>query len=149
MNIFEKFSIVILPILLTAFFASIIPRKLKERFAFKQAAEQFRLAFWPEVEFLDKQFIVDRASVNVTRKSCDVLFDAVGRHQEAVFIFQDHLGCINKYRFKKTWQQYCEGGSDIKYFREEYPCENELQQSFSEEKALKRINAILKFAKPK
>ena len=64
-------------------------------------------------------------------------------------MFSGNLGCINKYRFKKAWQKYCKGGSDIKYFREEYPCENEFQQYDSEAKALKRINELLKFAKLK
>ena len=121
----------------------------ERRNIFNAAAEQFRNAFWPEIEFLDKKFLVDRASVNATRRSCDVLLDAVGSHQKAIFVFSDYLGCINKYRFKKAWNKYCKGGSNRHYFAEEYPCENEFQQSFSEDKALKRINEILKFANPK
>jgi hypothetical protein len=127
----------------------LLTRDRETRTRFNIAAEQFRLAFWPEVEFLDKPFIVDRASINVTRRSCDVLFDAIGRHQKAFFMFYDQLGCINKRRFKKAWKEYCKGGCDIKYFSEEYPCGDNFQQYASEAKALKRINDILKFANPK
>ena len=64
-------------------------------------------------------------------------------------MFCDHLGCINKRRFKKAWKKYCNGGYDIKYFSEEYPCGDNFQQYESEAKALKRINNLLKFAKHK
>lgn len=121
----------------------------EKRHSFNEAAKEFRNAFWQEIEFLDKQFLVDRASVNATRKSCDVLFDAIGRHQKAVFTFSSHLGRINKCRFKKAWNEYCKGGSNWHYFSEEYPCENEFQQYESEAKALRRINKLLRFAKPK
>jgi len=42
LDIFEKFSIVIIPVLLTALFYSVIPRKLKEREIFTDAAATFR-----------------------------------------------------------------------------------------------------------
>jgi hypothetical protein len=42
MEILEKLSFIFLPILLTALFASIIPRKLKERKKFNTAATVFR-----------------------------------------------------------------------------------------------------------
>ena len=120
-----------------------------KRNAFNESAKQFISAFWPEVEFLDRQFIVDRASVKATKRLCDVLFGAIGRHQKAVFMFRNHFGCINRYRFNKAWQKYCKGGSNIHYFTEEYPCGKVFQRHKSETKALKRINAVLKFAKPK
>lgn len=121
----------------------------ERRNSFNKAAEQFKGSFWKEIEFLDKQFLVDRASVNALKRSCDVLFNAVGRHQKAVFIFREHLGCINKYRFKQTWNEYCKDGNNIHYFSEEYPCGDVSQQYESEAKALRRINKLLRFAKPK
>jgi hypothetical protein len=42
MEVFEKLSFIFLPILLSAFFLSIIPRKLKERQRFIEAAVEFR-----------------------------------------------------------------------------------------------------------
>ena len=149
----DKIFIGILTGSFTALIGVIIGHFLAEsrekRTVFNEAAEQFRDAFWPEVEFLDRRFLVDRASVKATRRLCNVLFDAVGRHQKAIFIFTNHLGCINKYRFKRAWYNYCKGGSNIHYFTEKYPCENVIHRDNSETKALKRINDLLKFAKPK
>jgi hypothetical protein len=53
MDIFEKLSLIILPILITTFFASIIQRKLKERQSFNTAAGKFHGAFTKQLNFLE------------------------------------------------------------------------------------------------
>jgi hypothetical protein len=52
MDVFEKLSYVVLPALITAFFASIIQRKLKERQRFLDAAAVFRGKVLSELEGL-------------------------------------------------------------------------------------------------
>ena len=107
------------------------------------------LAFWPEVELLNRQYLVDRASVYTTKRSCDVLYKAVSRHQHAVSEFRHHLKCVDRHRLDKAWKQYCKEGNNIHYFSEEYPCDDEFKQHSSEKKALGRLNELLAFAEPR
>ena len=106
MDIFEKLSLIILPILITAFFASIIPRKLKERQRFNNAATAFRDAFLQEIAFLQYN-----TGLNGTQSTdCSIAqflrTGMVQRHTEALVIFRKHLSLLQRRSIDKAWKEY-------------------------------------------
>ena len=58
MEIYKKLAFIILPILITTFFASIIPRKREERKRFSEAADKFQDAFTDYITFLKRNTVV-------------------------------------------------------------------------------------------
>lgn len=114
--------------------------------SFNQAAQKFRGAFWDEIQVLDRKYLVDRASAPST---AEILFEAVGKHQEAIASFRPYLSWYEKIAFDKAWEAYCSGGSNIHYFTEKYPPDGLHKDEQYSQKALSRITRLLSFTKPK
>ena len=112
---------------------------------FNQAAQEFRDAFCDEIQFLDRRYLVDRASIPTTAQ---MLWDATGKHQTAFIKFRPHLNLFERIGFDKAWQDYCKGGSNIHHFAEEYPPDELHREKQYSQKALRRIYRLLTFANP-
>jgi len=106
MNIFEKLSLIILPILITAFFASIIPRKLKERQRFNETATMFRDAFRHEIAFLRYNTGIKGSQSSDGSIATFLHTGAVHRHTEALITFRKHLSPVRRRSVDKAWKEY-------------------------------------------
>ena len=106
MDIFEKLSLIILPILITAFFASIIPRKLKERQRFNESATAFRDAFRHEIAFLGYNTGIKGAQSTDGSISQFLRTGMVHRHTEALIAFKKNLSSLQRRSIDKAWQKY-------------------------------------------
>jgi hypothetical protein len=136
--IYKILGFVILPALITAFFASLIPRKLKEREKFVEAASEFRNAFVEAQRLIDPNSLADRASAG---SASNVIKDAINGHEIAMMKFEPF---VSKYRldeYKNAWKEYAENIA-------QYSGNSAIKQHEGCKLALSRINALLKFAKP-
>jgi hypothetical protein len=97
MEIFEKLSLIFLPILLTAFFISIIPRKLKERQRFIEATVEFRKIF--------NQALVDTQSGRHDFGT-PVSDDIIKLHRVAYLNFLPHFRGGYRNQYNEAWDQY-------------------------------------------
>ena len=114
---------------------------------FNKAAHEFRKAFWKEVQYLDRRYYYDRASAP---EIYDIIKKAIGKHQLAIFKFRPYLNRFERIGFDKAWHEYCQHGSkSYTYLQEEYPSNGLSQKMDSEEKARRRIECLLSFAKSK
>lgn len=98
MNIFEKFSIVIIPVLLTALLGSIITRKIKERQGFVDAAVEFRKVF--------NQVLVDIQSGRYGFGT-PVSDDIIKTHCVVYLNFRHYLHGACRRQYDEAWNQYC------------------------------------------
>jgi len=106
MDIFDKLILIILPILITALFASIIPRKLKERQGFNEAATAFRDAFRYEIAFLGYNTGIKGAQSTDGSISQFLRTGMVHRHTEALIAFKKNLSTLQRRSIDKAWQKY-------------------------------------------
>jgi hypothetical protein len=98
----EKLYLILLPILITAFFASIIPRKLREIQQFTKDAAEFRDAFFDELIKFERACTIEIEGTGIYK----VLFGAFQKHSTAVHKFQ---ACIKGKRLRNinfAWHQY-------------------------------------------
>ena len=129
---------VILPALLTAFFASIIPRKLEERRQFNEAAKIFQDAFAPQLTFLKHNTNV--GGIGSTDDISGLLrFGYVHYHLKAFEVFRSYLPARKRAAIDKAWEKYCN-------FAQYSDKNNEAKMKTL---ALDQIKKILKFAEHK
>ena len=136
--IYKILGFVILPALIAAFFASIIPRKLEERLRFNEAANIFKEAFINEQRLLDYWSHAKRVGIPI----CDIIKDAIDRHEIAMMKFKPFVCKANIDAYEKAWKDYAE---NIEQYRTSRSIDIPDKRKF----ALSRINALLKFADPK
>lgn len=151
--IYKILGFVMLPALLTAFFASIIPRKLEERRRFNEAAKIFQDTFVPQLSFLKHNTNV--GGIGSTDNIGELLkFGYVHSHLRAFRIFRDNLSTKKKAGIDKAWQKYCGDPDNPETLCfGQYSCkptENTPERKAEfKTLALERIEEILKFAKHK
>jgi hypothetical protein len=148
----EKYLFWTLPVLLAAFFASIIPRKLEERKRFNEAAKIFRNDFLLEIAFLEHNTALPGNERTYTTLDEFLRAGYTFRHLKAFETFKPYLSPVNRKGIDKAWQEYCCRPDDPNalYF-EQYSTKSVSREREEELKrlALERIEAILKFAKHK
>lgn len=138
MDIFEKLSLIILPILITAFFASVIPRKLKERQRFNEAATAFRDAFRHEIAFLRYNTGIKGAQSTDGSISQFLRTGMVHRHTEALITFKKNLSSLQKRSIDKAWKEYqkqIDGCKSVPMFEKEKEEALEIIEAFLDEYA--------------
>jgi hypothetical protein len=141
MEIYEKLLYLFLTILVTALFGSIIPRKLKERERFIEAAAEFRTAFIEERRLLDPHSSADRASAG---SASSIIKNAIDCHESAMIRFEPFV-CKSKIKkYTKAWREYAGDGRNF----EEYTGDNFDKKEKGRALALNRINNLLKFTEP-
>jgi hypothetical protein len=153
--IYKILGFVILPALLTAFFASIIPRKLKERQRFNEAAKTFQDAFVPQLSFLKHNTNI--GGIGSTDDISELLsFGYVHYHLKAFEVFKGYLSTKKRADIDKAWQKcyYPDDPKILNVSRFSNKSSNGEQKSKEELKkltleAIERIEEILKFAKHK
>lgn len=131
MDILEKLSFILLPLLLIAFFASIIPRKLKERQKFIEAADKFQGAFTNQLNFLESN--VNTGSGDTSNIGEYLKAHYVSTHLNTFRTFRNSLSDKERKAIDNAWGKYC----------------NFAQYSNNKELALKCLKDVLKFAKHK
>lgn len=147
MDVFEKLCFIILPLLITAFLYSIVTRKQKEREKFLEVANKFRESFTEEIRFIDRSFAVDRAGRDIP----EVLNAEFDKHERAFIAFMGVLSERKKAKIKEAWQAYT-GDDKVtgKYTFKQYTTYHNFKDGEKiRNTALKNINALLEFAKPK
>jgi hypothetical protein len=147
MNIVEKLCFSILPLLITALLYSVVTRKQKEREKFIDASNKFREAFFDEIRFINRDYAVDRAGRDIP----EVLAAAADKHETALIAFMEVLNKRKKTNIKKAWNTYT-GNDKVtgKYTFRQYATYNKFKDAENiRQRALDRIDDILKFAKPK
>ncbi|MCP4576393.1 MAG: hypothetical protein GY846_08950 [Deltaproteobacteria bacterium] len=137
MDIFEKLSIIILPILITAFFASIIPRKLKERQGFNEASDKFYATFTKQLNFLEHNVNSDTGDTSNIGEYLRAHY--VGTHLNAFSTFRNSLPGRRRKAIDRAWKEYCDFN--------QYSDKN--NQEAMRALALKNLENVLKFAKHK
>lgn len=145
MDIFNILAFVILPVLVAAFFASIIPRKRQERQRFNEAADRFKEAFTEEIRFIDRSYALDRAFRDIP----EVLAAASGKHEAALIKFMIVLSERNKKKIKKAWKEYT-GENKLmgEYTFNQYATYGKIKDAKNiRNNALNRVEKILSFAK--
>jgi hypothetical protein len=150
-NVINVILGIFLTALLAAFFASIIPRKFKEREKFIEAATTFRDAFLPEITFLKHNTNI--GGLGNSEDLSELLhFAYIHRHLKAFEIFRSYLSNKDMSGIDKAWKQYCynQDNPDILFFEQYFTggrpkAETENKKAL----ALERIEGILKFAKHK
>lgn len=138
---------IFLTALLAAFFASIIPRKLKEREKIIEAANKFRESFTEEIRFINRDFAIDRAGRDIPV----ILAAAADKHEAALITFMAVLSERKKAKIKNTWKTYT-GDDKVtgKYTFRQYATKGKIKDGESiRQLVLSRINNLLKFADPK
>jgi hypothetical protein len=99
-----KIEEIILTALVTAFFASIIPRKLNERQKFIDAATEFRKIFTQTlVDIRNEFFFFDAYSIDT---------DSFKKLHVAYLTFRYFLKGTRRDQYDEAWEQYC---FDCKY----------------------------------
>jgi len=136
--IYKILGFVILPALLTAFFASIIPRKLEERRRFNEAAKTFQDALVPQLSFLKHNTNV--GGIGSTDDISGLLrFGYVHYHLKAFEVFRGCLSAKKRVAIDKAWKKYCNFA--------QYSDKNNKENMKT--LAIERIEEILKYAKHK
>ena len=134
---YYKILFAILTVLLTAFFASIIPRKLKERQKFMEDADKFYGTFVNQLTFLKTNINPgggDTSNIGEYLRAYHVRY-----HQNAFEIFRKCLSDNKGKTIDKAWGKYC----DFKQYSDKN------NQKKARELALKNLEDVLKFAKHK
>jgi len=143
---------ILLTALLAAFFGSLIPRKLKEREKFIEAAADFKNAFLPELTFLKHNTIVPEIERPYTTLDEFLKSAYIHRHLKAYEVFRNYLSSKNRDGIDKAWKDYCcdPYNQSILYF-EQYSWlvanKGKDYEKQLKELALSRIEKILGFAK--
>ena len=123
--------------------------KAANRQEFNKAAKTFRKAFVTELIILDDQFVIEKRLETTT---FDVLVSAFHKHCIAFLEFRHFIDEIDIFSFNKTWNalyyKYKKQGYDYA-FHEEYHSVTTSAEITARNKAVKRINELLEFAKPK
>ncbi len=96
MEIFEKLSLIILPILVATFFASLIPRKFNERQKFIEAVTEFRKTF-------------NQALVDIQSSRFGIINDDIIKNCRVAYLnFRPYLhGKYHRQYYDETWDRYC------------------------------------------
>ena len=121
-------------------------RKIK---IFNEAAQVFRDAFTPE---LTKIKSTQNIASHITGLY-SILEQALHRHESAVIVFKEHLRAADIPRFEKAWEEYRypdgtpEHAPDMPFI--DYVIEGDESEMEKRILASKKIEALLKFAKPK
>jgi len=147
MDIFKILAFVILPVLIAAFFASIIPRKRIERQRFNEAADRFKETFVEEIRFLDRSYAFDRTLRDIP----EVLAAASSKHEAALIKFMIVLNKNKRKEIKKAWKEYT-GENKImgEYTFNQYATYGNIKDAKSiRNNALNHLEKILSFAKQK
>ena len=97
---------ILLTALLAAFFGSLIPRKLKEREKFIEAANDFRNAFRQEISFLKYNTAIKGTQSTDCSVSQFLKTGGVHRHTESLVSFKKHLTPFQGRSIDKAWQEY-------------------------------------------
>ncbi len=114
-----------------------------------KAASDFRMAFMPEILYLEHNVCISEASAS-TDNLCEFLRGAyVDRHLKAIHTFRAHLNQRDRKNFDRACEDYCyyriDGDPDNKPFFEQY-YEKTWEGQPTKDLALQRINRIIKFA---
>jgi hypothetical protein len=124
--VIEEFAKIAIPILVVAFFSSLIPRKLNERQKFIEAAAEFRKIFTPE--------LVDIRDENIPFDIYSIDNDVFKRRKVAYLSFRHYLKGIRRRHYDDAWDQYCND------------CESHWDFDYSvREKVAKDIEQLLEF----
>ena len=137
MDIFEKLSLIILPILLTALIASIITRKHKDREKFNEAADRFQEAFIVQLNVLKDG--VNSGKGDNSNIGEYLRAHYVSTHLNAFRTFENALSNRKRKPINRAWNKYCNFNqySDKK------------NQEEIKKLALKYLKDVLRFAKHK
>lgn len=147
MDIFKTLVYIIFPVLIAAFFASIIPRKRQERQRFNEAADRFKEAFTEEIRFLDRSYAFDRTLRDIP----EVLAAASGKHEAAFIRFMIVLSKRKKKKIKKAWKEYTGENKLLgEYTFRQYATRDNIKNAESIRNCvLDRVEKILNFANHK
>ena len=112
MEICEKLILILLPILFGAFFASIIPRKLKEREKFADAAIEFRKILNEQASIINK--------IDNDYFAADILFSNtvepyLKKSQITINGFRIYLKGSHLKKFDGAWKEYCDAQNKQEY----------------------------------
>jgi len=100
MDIIEKLSIVILPILVAALLTSVIRRKHKDKERFNLACDAINFAFNSELATLKNPSLDNPIDPYI------LLVAGFDKHRTAVIEFRRFLGYVCQRKFDRTWYNY-------------------------------------------
>ena len=118
-------------------------RRLEE---FNKAAAEFRIAFIPELRFLDYRYTINRADSPGIYKT---LSNAFNRHEIAIIKFRPFLNRYECIGLNKAWSDYCDKKDGKPHFMVYGEPENIFDRAKKQKFYLKKLNILLNFANQK
>jgi hypothetical protein len=147
MDTFFTFLYTIAGMLIGGLATHFLSKDIAKRNEFNKAADDFKIAFIPELRYLDYRYSPNRSDAPEIYKTLSLAFD---EHETAIMKFRQCLCSKQQVGFDKAWGDYCNRKDESKPHFMVYAEPQGVTEKIKARKFyLEKINALLKFADPK